>query len=336
MKRALKSTYDLAVNAAAPVLRRRGRRLILCYHRVIPPGGAEDSFHSPVHSVSLATLRAQMTWLQEFCHFCRLDEIVASAADGDPRWRVAVTFDDGYRDNLTHAFPLLAEMGIPATWFVTTGFVADPARLPWWDLATCIAGLREGRISVPLSAAGGPEALDLARLADRNRLIAALTADGRAHAKRDAPPPVAAQVEAALAQRGQLPANAFVRPDGITAAARRPLLEIAPHSVTHPEMARLPAAAQRREIVDSRAQLMDWGASPSDWFAYPFGAKDSYDDTTVAILRDLGLRGAVTTRRAALGDDSDPYRLPRISVDARWSPARFRARLLAAAGAARA
>lgn len=55
---------------------------------------------------------------------------------------MAVTFDDGYRDVYTNAFPLLQEFGIPATVFLTIQFLDDP-QLPWWDrLARAVARLR--------------------------------------------------------------------------------------------------------------------------------------------------------------------------------------------------
>jgi len=91
-----------------------GRRVVLCYHSVDPRpsylGLTPDLFD------------AHLAWLEDRCQVVPLDELVAGPRrSGGPY--VAITFDDGYADNHTHALPLLRARGMTATFFVAVGFL---------------------------------------------------------------------------------------------------------------------------------------------------------------------------------------------------------------------
>ena len=69
-------------------------------------------------------------------------------------------------------------------------------------------------------------------------------------------------------------------------------MEVGGHTITHPVLATLDAAAQRAEIAGSLDRLRTELDVPVETFAYPVGAKDSVDDATTAIMADLGVRRA--------------------------------------------
>src|SRR5262249_33081843 len=84
-------------------------------------------------AVSPADFRAQMAWLQRHCRVMPLAELAESVRTRTiPPDAVAVTFDDGYADNLEVASPILMEIGLPATFFVLYP-PADGAAAFWWD-----------------------------------------------------------------------------------------------------------------------------------------------------------------------------------------------------------
>ena len=93
---------------------------MLCYHSIHPS--------LPFASASPALFRAQLDWLTTNCDVVRLADVGALARDETrSRPAVALTFDDGYRDNHEHALPALDEFGAHATFFVTVGLVErDP------------------------------------------------------------------------------------------------------------------------------------------------------------------------------------------------------------------
>src|SRR5947208_12265236 len=82
---------------------RGSREVVLCYHSIHPS--------RQIASADPDLFRRQLDWLGEHCDVVTLDEILtrARAADGSRRPAVALTFDDGYEDNFTHAYPLLAD-----------------------------------------------------------------------------------------------------------------------------------------------------------------------------------------------------------------------------------
>ncbi len=101
---------------------------ILCYHSVKEKS---DFF---CRSLAPSLFRKQLKRLKRWCRFISLDEATEElvSAKSCSRKGVVVTFDDGYRDNYTHAFPILKELGIPATVFLTTDHIGTN-KLLWHD-----------------------------------------------------------------------------------------------------------------------------------------------------------------------------------------------------------
>ena len=94
------------------------RVVVLCYHGVEP-----NLSYSSVDS-SGATFSDHLAWLSENTNVVSLDQIAVAAQEPNrDRPTVAITFDDGYLDNYTVAFPALSDLGLTATFFLTTGLI---------------------------------------------------------------------------------------------------------------------------------------------------------------------------------------------------------------------
>ena len=102
---------------------RRNGTLILCYHRVAE--GVEDPFHLCVRPGNFAAHLEEMSRSRE-------PSTLADVSVPSRRPRVVVTFDDGYRDNLTNALPIAESKGVPITFFVTSGILGNHNGF-WWD-----------------------------------------------------------------------------------------------------------------------------------------------------------------------------------------------------------
>jgi peptidoglycan/xylan/chitin deacetylase (PgdA/CDA1 family) len=97
------------------------RRVILCYHSIHPT--------RPFRSATPDMFVAHLRWLAEHCDVVPVSTLVTQpAAPNTGRPQVAITFDDGHVDNHEFALPLLIEYRMPATFYVTTGYIdRDPA-----------------------------------------------------------------------------------------------------------------------------------------------------------------------------------------------------------------
>ncbi len=102
------------------------------------------------------------------------------------------------------------------------------------------------------------------------------------------------------------------------------LVAIEPHTLTHPKLAKLSRADAEREIRDSREKLRAISGTAPSLFAYPYG---SFSEETTSVVRELGFAGAVTVKEGTVGPDTDPFRLPRNSIDSSTAFPQFRGKV---------
>ena len=265
---------------------------VLLYHRIA------DVTHD-IHglAVSPAAFRSQMEQLRESWQVLPLRELAAAAANGDPPDRaVALTFDDGYLDNLETAAPILAELGLPATFFLTTETRSGCRRF-WWDV-----------------------------------LEDALASDRAAHDEwyvrfQRSAPVVRDDMLAQLARQTGVPLISKAgRPMTFEEMARLrafPLIDIGAHSVHHLSLAQLSADECHREVFESRSALERLLGRPVTSFAYPFGATSP--DAVAAVIA-AGFQDAVTCEMRGLRPREHRLRIPRLATREE-SGAELRARL---------
>src|SRR5690606_27500117 len=101
------------------------RLVVLRYHRVLPPNDPERKLEQPGMYVSPQTLEMHLTLLKAHFEVVHLDDWVRRAAAGQPlpRLACAITFDDGWRDNYVHGFPILQRQQVPATIFLVSSLI---------------------------------------------------------------------------------------------------------------------------------------------------------------------------------------------------------------------
>jgi peptidoglycan/xylan/chitin deacetylase (PgdA/CDA1 family) len=212
------------------------------------------------------------------------------------RGTVVVTFDDGYRDNLLNAQPLLEKHGVPASLFVTTGYL-DSNRDFWWEelLAVCVRGGLDIRS-------------EWGRLRHLQRRQRELELDALW---------VAAGVAALPAPSHTITSNE------IAELAAGQVFEIGAHTSTHPSLPHLAFAEQVEEIHASKTVLEALLGRRVSAFSYPHG---DFARSTIRAVRAEGFAAACTTSDEVLTRRSRALELPRLHV-LDWTGAEFEEQL---------
>jgi peptidoglycan/xylan/chitin deacetylase (PgdA/CDA1 family) len=241
-----------------------------------------------------------------------------------------LTFDDGYRDNFTYAFPVLRGLGLPATIFVTTGYVGSE-RYFWWDeLARALPGIDAAAFFNGVTSDAGIGAGlrgAVGGLRSTRRAIHAVVA-----AARDASPPERERFMEAVRRAGGPTASSgrvFLSWEEIRTMAEHGI-EFGSHTRTHPFLTQIPPEAAREEIASSRRDLEERLGKPVVAFAYPDGR---FDDAIERLVEEAGYACAFQTRRLARAGRGSRYALPRRPVKEAHSSGfggRFSPRLFAA------
>ena len=310
--------------------------LILTYHQI-----CERDVDPWNNAVTPANFREQLAVLEQIASPVDINEIAQAAERGSfahlPRRAVAITFDDGYANNLRHAAPALVEAKMPGTVFVTTGMVDHPREF-WNDELERIF-LNPGTL---------PDVLDVEVV--NTRYLWELGADAeytaeQAHDHRnwlawhtaptsrhhlfqelyDAFQPMDAHPRADLLRHLLQWANIPETPrtdldmltvSGLREIAAMPGMSIQAHTVTHPVLAQLDEHAQRRELVESRDQLREWlgPGAPVDGMAYPYGLSEHYSNTTADLAREVGYRWAAANIADVMRPTTGVFDLRRASV----------------------
>lgn len=131
-------------------VRKRGKILILMYHRVLPSWQAADMLIQPGMFVTDDTFEMQLHFLKSYCDMISFREFLRRHAahewDHNKRYCV-ITFDDGWNDNYTCAYPLLKKHCIPATIFLTTSYIGSVRRFWPEELAFLLGHLTLSHLS---------------------------------------------------------------------------------------------------------------------------------------------------------------------------------------------
>jgi peptidoglycan/xylan/chitin deacetylase (PgdA/CDA1 family) len=290
--------------------------MILIYHRV--HARPDPLFPTEVDAPKF---EAQMTALRRHCRPLPLAEAADRLRDATlPPRAVAVTFDDGYRDNAEVALPILARVGVPATFFVSTGFL-DGGRM-WND--SVIEAIRRTEAPVVDAVALGLGSLPLGSTAQRREAVHAVL---RAVKHRHPTERLRLVEEFAASLRVALPDDLMMSRSQVRELADAGM-EIGAHTVNHPILKSLGADEATAEIAAGKAELERITGREVHSFAYPNGKPGAdYTDRDRDLVHGLGFKRAVSTRQAVATSSSDQWQLPRFSPwDAR--PEKWLLRLL--------
>ena len=297
----------------------RNELTILMYHAVVrsPLAVPESSF------LDETSFRRQMRYLKNNLEVISLSAAIQRLkAGGVKRPTAVITFDDGFQNNYDVAFPILREERLPATIFLTTGFV-NTQDAPWFCrlhgalIATCENSFAwdgrefdlrtpEARLRTYIDIRETLKRLSHDELVKENRSIIQRLGD-------DPDRPIGLESPFRMLTR-----------QAILDMAASGLIEFGAHTVSHPILSRLSSTECREEVDRSIRAVAELTQQSCESFAYPNGGALDFNQESIRILESCGARAAVTGVFGPNNSATPIMALRRYSVTAGMSLAHFK------------
>lgn len=257
-----------------------------------------------------------MAVLQRHCEVIGLTSVRARLNQPRTRPLVVITFDDGYRDNLDNALPILENAGLPATLFLATDAVDSPEPF-WWDvLADLVA---QAHLPTCLELEAGGERLTWEQTEGRDELRSRLWERLSGLDVSE----VRCLIRELCGWAGHEPHHDPLRlplsAEEVGQLLQSGLVSLGCHSSSHLRMTVRAPATCEEDLSRSRERLRHLMGSFPAAFAYPYG---EYDHASIEQVRGAGFGLACTSDAGLATPVSDPLALPRLGVG-NWTGAYF-------------
>ena len=287
----------------------------------------------------------QLRILKQQTHVLSVQDLVVRLRSGDlPKNAVAITFDDGYADNLHNAKPLLEKYELPATVFVTTGQIGTNREFYWDELDRILlqpTTLPE-RLELDFEVANFRHELGsyaYYSLSNYNQYAQWTVASATDPTPRH-------EIYRILCERLRLLPNArqqaimnqlenwaglglvgrdshrLMSTDEVVELAHDGLIEVGAHTVTHTMLSTEDEQTQCREVTESKRYLESLLGHQVLSFSYPYGTKTSYTTDTLQCVKSAGLELSCANTQALAWHFSNKLELPRFLVRD-WNGTRF-------------
>jgi peptidoglycan/xylan/chitin deacetylase (PgdA/CDA1 family) len=294
---------------------RKGSLAIVMYHGVTGQALEVPNWCQ----LSLFEFERQIEFLASEFEVISLGDVIARLEQGLklPDHAACITFDDGFRNVATTAFPVLQSRRLPSSVFlVTEGLgTGQPA---WPDLLFFNLATTELR-----TIAYRDRQWSIDSHEQRSRVYRIISSD----LKRTANDTRQERLAELMTRLGdyRVPADSAFAPmnwDEVERLSASGLVEFGSHTHTHPILSRCPSARQIGELRRSRDILRD-RLGRADSFAYPNGGRTDFTNETKRLLQELGYRCALSTIPGLNRDHTDRFELRRVNVGSDLGMTRF-------------
>ena len=320
-----KNMVSLAYNTG---LIRFGRQLwansltVLNYHRIDELQNNPDNFQ-PNISATPAGFDEQMSYLSRWFKVVSLQDVTNWVLNNKPlpHYAALITFDDGYLDNYTNAFPILKKYNFPAVIYLTSGHI-DSNRPFYWDLvAYCFAHTEKDKILFPDGVERGWKSLD-----EKNQ-TSKQWVESMKILKEDKKRYWISRIPENL--NVSIPDNYFKNLMMNWEQVREmnaANIDFGAHTVTHPILTRISPEQVRIEISDSKKKIEQELGKPVTSLAYPNGMKADFNDIVINLAKETGFVTAFTLLNGPASSNevkNNPYTIRRSFISHKHSQPQF-------------
>ena len=268
----------------------RGKGIILVYHRVLPLNKIDNSLVNI--SVSVNNFINQINYLKKNFDIISLDDLLVHLKSKSNKFKIAITFDDGYKDNLKYAYPILERFKAPATIYVITKFIGNKC-MPWW--------IKLDHFIKNNSKIFGDKKKIFEFYKNDILLRDQLTIDKK--------------ILSIIGKKKKLEYNKiFLDQKEIQYLSKQKFITIGSHSHSHYNFSQLTHEQTLSEFKTSKSILERITKKKIIHFSYPYGGHQNINFKFNNLLKNLGYLSAVTTIRKKLYQ-LNQFELPRVFVN---------------------
>lgn len=295
--------------------------IILVYHRVLPSDQInKNNIINYGNYVTVEQFEKQMEYISERFKVITLDDMLNGIKVKNKPY-VVITFDDGYKDNLIYALPVLEKYNIPTIIYIISAVPENIAEV-WWFELEMICGSQK---SVELNWLGKNHQWEMADLFAKERCFKEIK---EIIIKLSSCNQVSKFIEN-FGGRSRLKNfnETFLSWDEIIEMDQHPLVTIGSHTHNHLCLKNLDIKAARNEIMKSKNLIEKHLGHTIYHLSFPYGSKLEVSDSNKRLAEKVGYKTAVTADNYVLGKEFDRYSLPRQVVSLRDNLARFKVKL---------
>ena len=287
--------------------------VVIAYHRV---NGFPKLGFRPTKDLAVNTddFEMHLAFLKQHCSVIPLRNVIECLQSGErlPERSVALTFDDGYEDNYTDAYPLLMKHNLPATMFVSAGLLDGTTPL-WHDaLEMLLAGTKRSSLILD---------------EENYQLQFSLRTTGQKWYAYERLSQYIRRLQASRRPRFMLklglllgfpdfpkvgPEQRLLRWDQIQEMQKSGLIEFGSHTMFHNQLTRLDEQEADFEIGESRRRIMEKTGQEVSLFSYPNGTATDVSEPRIRQLQSHGYRGACTMDHQRVRAGVHPFLIPRV------------------------
>ena len=286
----------------------KGTGAILCYHRVLPQNQM-ISDNSPNRSLCVSSERfeEQMRVLSENYKVLSMDDMISRVDWENADFAVAITFDDGYKDNYLHAYPILKKYNIPATIYMTTRFLQGDTSMWWRELWERLESAEAISLSVS-------NTNFIWRTPSRDLKIKCFKEIRRILLGSDRITYLSLLNQISIYGSPKVYPGLCLSSDEIMHLDREGLVTIGSHTHNHYCLINLTKNEVAEEMSRSKEILESLLKKPVRHFAYPYGRTKEAGDREFSLAKDCGYETGVTTVNANIFPKSKVFSLPRLEI----------------------
>jgi peptidoglycan/xylan/chitin deacetylase (PgdA/CDA1 family) len=300
---------------------------VLNYHRVDDVSRSGFDTFIPNVSVSSENFARQMDYVKRHYNVISCEDLNAfrNGEQDLPPYPMLITFDDGYYDNYSNAYPILKARNLPAIIFLATDYIEKGAPFFWDYVAYCFYHTQKTSAELPLLGL-----VSWTNFSERNAIVfhwINLVKRLSDHDKKRVVSELAAILDVKVPDDAF--ANLYANWDQIREMNRNGI-EMGAHTVSHPILTRIPLSQAEDELLRSKQKIEEEIGKPVGSFAYPNGGVDDFSPDVVSLVKKMGFELAFTlvngtTRYKDVR--TNPLTIPRIFLGASDVLPRFAAKL---------